>query len=104
MNVQKLTNEQRFQIEIEFIQCLCNPRYLNFLAQQGYFKDAEFLNYLEYLKYWKSSKYSKYLLYPQCLFFIDQLQNQEFRSRLANLDYAEYIHKQQFQLWKSTRQ
>ena len=28
----------RFQIELEFVQCLANPNYLNFLAQRGYFK------------------------------------------------------------------
>nr|CAD7205949.1 unnamed protein product [Timema douglasi] len=29
----------RFQVELEFVQCLANPNYLNFLAQRGYFKD-----------------------------------------------------------------
>lgn len=28
----------RFQVELEFVQCLANPNYLNFLAQRGYFK------------------------------------------------------------------
>ena len=28
----------RFQVELEFVQCLANPHYLNFLAQKGYFK------------------------------------------------------------------
>ena len=28
----------RFQVELEFVQCLANPNYLNFLAQRDYFK------------------------------------------------------------------
>ena len=28
----------RFQVELEFVQCLANPNYLNYLAQLGYFK------------------------------------------------------------------
>ena len=43
----------RFQIELEFVQCLANPNYLNFLAQRGYFKERCFVNYLRYLHgYW----------------------------------------------------
>lgn len=40
----------RFQVELEFVQCLGNPNYLNFLAQRGYFKDPAFVNYLAYLR------------------------------------------------------
>ncbi|XP_076670292.1 mediator complex subunit 31 isoform X3 [Andrena cerasifolii] len=48
----------RFQVELEFVQCLANPNYLNFLAQRGYFKDATFVNYLKYLLYWKEPERS----------------------------------------------
>ncbi|KAF7396420.1 hypothetical protein HZH66_007282 [Vespula vulgaris] len=54
----------RFQVELEFVQCLANPNYLNFLAQRGYFKDTTFINYLKYLLYWKEPEYAKYLRYP----------------------------------------
>ncbi len=43
----------RFQTELEFVQCLGNPNYLHFLAQRGYFKEPNFINYLSYLQYWK---------------------------------------------------
>ena len=43
----------RFQVELEFVQCLANPHYLKFLAQSGHLKDKNFINYLEYLQYWK---------------------------------------------------
>ncbi|XP_073874508.1 mediator of RNA polymerase II transcription subunit 31 isoform X2 [Macaca fascicularis] len=54
-------NRLRFQLELEFVQCLANPNYLNFLAQRGYFKDKAFVNYLKYLLYWKDPEYAKYL-------------------------------------------
>lgn len=73
-------NDRRFQIELEFIQCLANPWYLNSmlhllnrfrqshllfgldLAQQQYFKDEAFIRYLEYLQYWKQPEYAKFIV------------------------------------------
>jgi mediator of RNA polymerase II transcription subunit 31 len=97
----ELEDRKRFQIEIEFVQCLSNPKYLNFLAQRGYFKDEKFLNFLQYLEYWKEPAYAKYLRYPQCLFFLDQLRDEKFRNEIAKPDFAEFVHKQQFELWRS---
>jgi hypothetical protein len=48
-------------MELEFIQCLANPEYLNWLAQRRYLDDPAFLRYIEYLKYWKSQDYSIYI-------------------------------------------
>lgn len=31
------------------------------LAQRGYFKEKEFINYLDYLQYWKKQQYAVYL-------------------------------------------
>ncbi|KAH7960987.1 hypothetical protein HPB49_025550 [Dermacentor silvarum] len=60
MNVKETDEQQklRFQIELEFVQCLANPNYLNFLAQRGYLKQKTFVNYLNYLQYWKKPEYS----------------------------------------------
>ena len=83
----KETEEQqrlRFQIELEFVQCLANPNYLNcgllssclcvpfsklktnrfllpVLAQRNFLNDKTFVNYLKYLRYWKRPEYTKYL-------------------------------------------
>lgn len=76
----------RFEVELEFVQCLANPSYLNcklmsthlwyklqtlvdfrwpflhtVLAQRGFFKEKEFVNYLDYLQYWKKQEYAQYL-------------------------------------------
>ncbi|KRT78233.1 hypothetical protein AMK59_6705 [Oryctes borbonicus] len=90
----------RFQIELEFVQCLGNPNYLNFLAQRGYFKDSTFINYLKYLLYWKEPEYAKYLKYPMCLYFLDLLQYEHFRRELVNAQCTKFIDDQQILLWQ----
>ncbi|KAI5722131.1 mediator of RNA polymerase II transcription subunit 31 isoform X1 [Diaphorina citri] len=90
----------RFQIELEFIQCLANPNYLNFLAQRGYLKDEAFVNYLKYLLYWKEPQYAKYLKYPMCLYFLDLLQYEHFRREIVNSQCAKFIDDQQVLLWQ----
>ena len=43
------------------MQCLANPDYLNFLAQQKMYEKPEFVAYLGYLQYFKEPKYAKFL-------------------------------------------
>jgi len=94
-------NKLRFQIELEFVQCLANPNYLNFLAQRGHFREATFINYLKYLQYWKEPEYAKYLKYPMSLYFLDLLQYPEFRKELANNRCAKFIEDQQLLHWQN---
>lgn len=97
------TEEQqrlRFQVELEFVQCLANPNYLNFLAQRGYFKDQAFINYLKYLLYWKEPEYARYLKYPMCLHFLDLLQYEHFRREVVSAQCAKFIDDQQILLWQ----
>ncbi|XP_031996048.1 mediator of RNA polymerase II transcription subunit 31 [Hylobates moloch] len=93
-------NRLRFQLELEFVQCLANPNYLNFLAQRGYFKDKAFVNYLKYLLYWKDPEYAKYLKYPQCLHMLELLQYEHFRKELVNAQCAKFIDEQQILHWQ----
>ena len=93
-------DKERFEIELEFVQCLANPHYLNFLAQREYFADPAFINYLEYLLYWKESKYAKFLKYPQCLFFLELLQHEQFRKELVYPTCAKFIDEQQLLHWQ----
>ncbi|KAJ1926345.1 suppressor of hpr1 [Tieghemiomyces parasiticus] len=92
-------NRERFQIELEFVQCLANPWYLNHLGQLQYFKEPEFVAYLKYLLYWKQPKYAKYIIYPHALYFLDLLQHPEFREAIAKQDVATYIHQKQYFHW-----
>ncbi|XP_307924.6 mediator of RNA polymerase II transcription subunit 31 isoform X2 [Anopheles gambiae] len=90
----------RFQVELEFVQCLANPNYLHFLAQRGYFKDAAFVNYLKYLLYWKEPEYAKYLKFPMCLYFLDLLQYEHFRREIVSAQCCKFIDDQAILLWQ----
>ncbi|XP_023172949.1 mediator of RNA polymerase II transcription subunit 31 isoform X2 [Drosophila hydei] len=92
--------KRRWQIELEFVQCLSNPNYLNFLAQRGYFKDPSFINYLKYLQYWKEPDYAKYLMYPMCLYFLDLLQYEHFRREIVNNQCCKFIDDQAILQWQ----
>ncbi|TNN14110.1 Mediator of RNA polymerase II transcription subunit 31 isoform 2 [Schistosoma japonicum] len=103
-------SRNRFQIELEFVQCLANPNYLNclltfsylslVLAQQGWFEKPNFIKYLKYLQYWKDPAYSRYLIYPYCLHLLDLLQHAEFRSALARGQICRMIDDQILLHWQ----
>lgn len=93
------TERKRFQIELEFVQSLANPNYLNFLAQRGYFKNQTFLNYLKYLMYWTKPEYVKYIIYPQCLSLLELLQHETFLKEILNAQCSKYIDEQLLLIW-----
>ncbi|KAL2558464.1 Mediator of RNA polymerase II transcription subunit 31 [Forsythia ovata] len=94
---------QRFLLELEFVQCLANPTYIHYLAQNRYFEDEAFIGYLKYLQYWQRPEYIKYIMYPHCLFFLELLQNPNFRNAMAHPGSKELAHRQQFYFWKNYR-
>ncbi|KAI8927546.1 SOH1-domain-containing protein [Entophlyctis helioformis] len=93
----------RFLLELEFVQCLANPAYLQFLAQQRYFDDKAFVNYLQYLTYWQQPQYAKYIQFPYSLAILDLLQHEPFRRACASADTAAFLHKKQFFHWEAYR-
>ena len=56
-----VSQHERFELELEFVQCLANPEYLNWLAQTQHFDDAAFVKFLAYLQYWHRPEYSHYI-------------------------------------------
>ncbi|WVZ75387.1 hypothetical protein U9M48_023443 [Paspalum notatum var. saurae] len=94
---------QRFLLELEFVQCLANPTYIHYLAQNRYFEDDAFIGYLKYLKYWQRPEYIKFIMYPHCLFFLELLQNANFRNAMAHPASKELAHRQQYFFWKNYR-
>ena len=56
-------NLSRFELELEFVQALANPHYLESLAVQGILNQPAFVNYLKYLTYWldKDKGYSRFV-------------------------------------------
>ncbi|KAJ3171383.1 Mediator of RNA polymerase II transcription subunit 31 [Geranomyces variabilis] len=94
---------KRFQLELEFVQCLANPQYLQFLAQQQYFSDPAFLNYLAYLRYWQQPQYAIYITYPYALHILDLLQHPAFRHACSAADTTRFIHEKEYWHWRTYR-
>lgn len=94
----------RFEEELEFIQCLCNAQYLQYLYQSGYFSNDKFKAFLVYLQYWKEPKYAKFLLFPQALNILDLLiTSKDFVESLKYTQMIEHLSMQQYLLWKGHR-
>ncbi|GMH43505.1 hypothetical protein BSKO_11427 [Bryopsis sp. KO-2023] len=98
------TDKERFQLELEFVQCLACPQYIHWLAQNQWFEDPAFLKYLKYLRYWKRPKYAKYIVYPHTFYFLDMIQNKDFQKAMARDAVKETVHAQQFFFWQHYRQ
>ncbi|KAI9817624.1 MAG: hypothetical protein M1832_004628 [Thelocarpon impressellum] len=77
----------RFELELEFVQCLANPWYLNFLATQKLLDEPSFVAYLEYLQYFSKPEYAKFLMYPgPTLKSLELLQQERFRQDILSPD------------------
>ncbi|RVX70046.1 hypothetical protein B0A52_06218 [Exophiala mesophila] len=94
---------QRFTLELEFVLCLSNPQYLQFLAvnyphllnkpstsavDADDSDAARFARYLEYLyAYWKTPQYVQYLTHPGAtLRNLELLQHEQFRKDIIRPD------------------
>jgi mediator of RNA polymerase II transcription subunit 31 len=89
-------DDERFLIELEFVQNLSNAKYLSYLAQNKYFQDPSFMEFLRYLRYFKEPEYLRHLIFPACLPFLDALiDNPRFRQELLSPVFIEHIHAQQ---------
>ncbi|CCT70014.1 related to SOH1 protein [Fusarium fujikuroi IMI 58289] len=77
----------RFEVELEFVQSLANPAYLNHLASQKLLSQPAFVAYLGYLQYWSKPPYLKYLTYPgPTLRHLELLQQETFRQQIISPD------------------
>ncbi|TLD07612.1 hypothetical protein PgNI_10273 [Pyricularia grisea] len=77
----KYGGHTRFEIELEFVQALGNPIYLNHLAVSKVLSQPAFVAYLDYLQYWTRPPYVKYLTYPgPTLRSLELLQQEKFRQ------------------------
>lgn len=95
----------RFRLELEFLCCLANPAYLQWLSQQPYFHSDQFKGYLSYLSYFKHLPYVSFVPYPNALLVLDWLvqvltdkngnENAFSRNEIMHL-----IHSQQYLHWK----
>ncbi|BEJ12524.1 hypothetical protein CspHIS471_0209840 [Cutaneotrichosporon sp. HIS471] len=88
---ERQANLERFQAELEFVQCLANPLYLHELHVQKYFDDPAFIEYLKYLEYWRKPAYVRFIVYPTCLVYLTLLAQPEFRKAMGDLGYVHLL-------------
>ncbi|KAF1919143.1 mediator of RNA polymerase II transcription subunit 31 [Ampelomyces quisqualis] len=85
----------RFELELEFVQCLANPVYLNYLATQKYLDKPEFVAYLSYLQYFRQPEYIQFLHHPgPTLRALELLQQERFRQDMMT---PGLMHKMQIE-------
>ncbi|KAI0125147.1 mediator complex, subunit Med31 [Xylariales sp. AK1849] len=82
----------RFEVELEFVQSLANPYYLNHLASQKFLSEPAFIAYLNYLQYWSKPPYTKYLTYPgPTLKHLELLQQERFRQEIISPELVQVL-------------
>ncbi|KAK3355271.1 mediator of RNA polymerase II transcription subunit 31 [Neurospora tetraspora] len=82
----------RFELELEFVQALGNPLYLNHLASRKLLSNPAFIAYLDYLQYWSRPPYLKYITYPGPTFKnLQLLQQEKFRQDIISPDLVERL-------------
>lgn len=104
-------NDQRFQLELEFVMLLCNPLYLQHLSHSKsttnppvpLLQCKEFINYLKYLQYFNEPVYAKYVEFPYALEILQLMQNAGFRGVCGDVESVRRIHERQFGNWESGR-
>ena len=79
-STKELDNKTRFEYELDFLQSLANPYYIQYLASRKHLQNPALIHFLKYLQYWKQPQYIKYIQYPACLYYLDKLQNELFRQ------------------------
>ncbi|KAI4278165.1 MAG: hypothetical protein LQ337_001242 [Flavoplaca oasis] len=85
----------RFELELEFVQALANPYYLNHLASQKLLQDPAFIAYLKYLRYFQQPEYTKYLFYPgPTLNALELLQQERFRQEILSPEIVAQLAEQ----------
>jgi len=95
-NEPKYGGYTRFELELEFVQSLANPFYLNYLADQKFLAEPAFVAYLSYLQYWTRPPYLKYLHYPgPTLRHLELLQQETFRQSIIRPDVVNRLHEEE---------
>ncbi|TPX36202.1 hypothetical protein SmJEL517_g01495 [Synchytrium microbalum] len=99
----EIAEKTRFLAELEFVQCLANPDYLHYLAQNGCFGEPPFINYCKYLLYWTQPTYAKYIEFPYCLKMLRLLQDAAFRDSLKSPAFKQTLHLTEHRHWTTYR-
>eukprot|EP00466_Bigelowiella_natans_P018753 jgi/Bigna1/91577/estExt_fgenesh1_pg.C_1070043 len=94
-------SRKRFLLELEFVELLASPLYLERLAKLKYFSDPRFIRFRGQAT--DSEPFLSQQLdnsYPYCLYFLELLQKKEFRDKLVDPQYVALLYHQQYLHWR----
>lgn len=79
-------NTLRFSMELEFIELLSNPYYIQYISQHRnkYLYNQSFITYIQYLQYWHTKPYCHYISHIYSLYALHILQYEHVRDILVN--------------------
>jgi mediator of RNA polymerase II transcription subunit 31 len=98
--------KNRFELELEFLQCLASPAYLHFLATSSTSDTltTELLPFFKYLRRtYSQPEYVRYVRYPNAFYFLDLLIDRPniFFKEFKAPEFRNFCHNQQFLAWQS---
>ncbi|OAV87433.1 hypothetical protein PTTG_29434 [Puccinia triticina 1-1 BBBD Race 1] len=98
----KQANQVRFEEDLEFVQSLANPHFVQELTLNGALRSETMINYLEYLKYFHQPDYARFVRYPNALKILDLLNSSEqFRTMIETQEHAQLLTDKFIQNWIS---
>ena len=74
----KIDMADRIQEDIEFVNLLSNPFYIDFLIEKNFFENENFLYYLKSLDYLKDERTFKFVKFPIAWKMLDNIKNVNF--------------------------
>lgn len=93
--------KNRFELELEFLQCLASPAYLHFLATSTDLH--ELLPFFKYLrKTYRRPEYIRFIRYPNAFYFLELLIERPtiFNKEFTLPEFRNFCHQQQFLAWQ----
>ena len=60
-STKELDNKTRFEYELDFLQSLANPFFIQYLATRKHLQNPAMIHFLKYLQYWKQPQYIKFI-------------------------------------------
>ncbi|KAG0148274.1 hypothetical protein CROQUDRAFT_655199 [Cronartium quercuum f. sp. fusiforme G11] len=96
----KDANQVRFEEDLEFVQSLANPHFVQELTLKGILASEPMINYLNYLKYFHEPRYAIFIRYPNCLLILDLLtKSEKFRTMMESQESSQFLSDKFIQNW-----
>ncbi|CAH7675256.1 SOH1-domain-containing protein [Phakopsora pachyrhizi] len=100
LKLSKTENQIRFETDLEFVQSLANPHFVQELTLNGILKSECMINYLNHLKYFHQPNYSRFVRYPNALKILDLLNtSDQFRKMIENQECSQILTDKFIQHW-----